>query len=388
MATTQTEFEALQSELDGAGVGATLETLTQQLRERKSYHELFEALKMQARYEIGLPLMYNDAGDELDEATRTKLEDGLLEACREVGMALLKEEKIREGWMYLRPVGDKKTAAEVLTDIEANESNLDELVEVLLHEGVDAGRGFKLVLDNYGTCNSITTFEGAMPQRTPDEQKLCATILVNHLHAELLASVKADIEQREGAQPDQNTLAELVANRDWMFGEYSYHVDTTHLSSVTRFARLLHDQEALRLALDMTAYGRKLNKQFQYEGDAPFSDNYPSHALYFQALLGENVDEAMAYFQEQANALDPYEHGTGAMEVYIDLLSRVGRFEEAIEVSINMKAEDRKMMANAPSLLELSAKAGNYDRVIDECRQHNDLLGFATGLLQAAQTQD
>ena len=104
--------------------------------------------------------------------------------------------------------------------------------------------------------------------------------------------------------------------------------------------------------------------------------------------MGENVDEAMAYFQEQANALDPYEHGTGAMEVYIDLLSRVGRFEEAIEVSINMKAEDRKMMANAPSLLELSAKAGNYDRVIDECRQHNDLLGFATGLLQAAQTQD
>ena len=34
--------------------------------------------------------------------------------------------------------------------------NIDELVEVLLQEGVDVERGFQIVLDSYGTCNSIT----------------------------------------------------------------------------------------------------------------------------------------------------------------------------------------------------------------------------------------
>ena len=88
-----------------------------------------------------------------------------------------------------------------------------------------------------------------------------------------------------------------MADREWLFQDNAYHIDTTHLASTVRIARVLADPADLRLALDLTEYGRRLSQQFQYQGDEPFVETYPSHALYFQALLGENVEEALAYFQ-------------------------------------------------------------------------------------------
>ena len=61
------------------------------LREQKRYHELFEVLKMQTRRRIGLPVLYAESGDSLSDEQRTKLEDGLIAACREVGTLLLEE---------------------------------------------------------------------------------------------------------------------------------------------------------------------------------------------------------------------------------------------------------------------------------------------------------
>src|SRR5688500_448003 len=98
-----TEFDPI-PQVSNRGPLAILDQLMQQLRAQKKYHELFEALKMRVREQLGLPLLYGDAMDDLDETRREKLEDGLLDACREVGMLLLDEGKIREGWMYLRPV--------------------------------------------------------------------------------------------------------------------------------------------------------------------------------------------------------------------------------------------------------------------------------------------
>src|SRR5437773_379475 len=112
------------------------EQATALLRQQKKYHELFEVLKMQLRRKLGLPLLAGvavggeasgvavgreaDHGDSpsdsesLTDQQRTALEDGLIAACREVGAALLAEGKIREGWMYLRSVGDKVEAATLL----------------------------------------------------------------------------------------------------------------------------------------------------------------------------------------------------------------------------------------------------------------------------------
>ncbi|MDP6443999.1 MAG: hypothetical protein QGG36_25155 [Pirellulaceae bacterium] len=376
-------FEELEGALASGGEGAVLDELIEQLRSSKQYHELFEALKMRARRQINLPLLYSDNGDELDESLREGLENGLFEACREVGQLLLSDGKVREGWMYLRPVGDREMAAQLIGAIEANDDNLDELVEVCLHEGVDAERGFRLVLDSFGTCNAITTFESLVHQRPKEELLAAAKLLVKHVHDELSATLRADIAQQEGEELADAPIADLVADRDWMFGEHSYHIDTTHLASTIRYARLLEDKQLLRLALDMTEYGRRLHQQFQYEGDEPFTDLYPSHALFFQALLGENVEPALEFFLDKAKTIDAYEFGAGSVETYIDLLARVGRVDDAIQALVELTPDNAHLTGQAPSLLELSQRAGDYSQFIAHCRAKNDLLGFATGLLSA-----
>jgi hypothetical protein len=388
MSSVETEFDQLQEALERGGVSAALDRLAEYLRENKKFHELFEALKMKARYALGLPLTYSDAGDELDESTRTKLEDGLIEACRDVGTALLREGAIREGWMYLRPVGDRAAAAIELAEIEANEDNLDALIEVALHEGVDPKRGYGLVLEHHGTCNAITTYESVVVRQSTAAQQAAAGLLVEHVHRELLATVRADIAQQQGSEPPEATLKELVADRDWLFGEHSYHLDTTHLASTVRFSRLLDDEAQLRLALDLTAYGRRLSSQFQYQGDQPFADIYPSHAFYLGALLGEDVDAAIEYFRERAEALDPREHGGLPVEAYVQLLDRLGNYELAIDALLNFVQKQPDATSQAvPLMLELSQKAGNYDKLKAFCRNHEDILGFATATLCSAGTQ-
>src|SRR4051812_29682721 len=112
-----TDFNELQAACANGGPDAVLGRAASLLRQQKKYHELFEVLKMQLRLKLGLPLLAAEGTDSLSDDQRAKLEDGLIAACREVGAALLREGQIREGWMYLRPVGDKAEAARLLSQV-------------------------------------------------------------------------------------------------------------------------------------------------------------------------------------------------------------------------------------------------------------------------------
>jgi hypothetical protein len=377
-------FENLKSELDAHGPDAVLAQVAKQLRGEKKYHELFEALKMQVRRKLRLPISTSEGADSLSEAKRNELEEGLVAACREVGTLLLKEGKVREGWMYLRPVGYRAEAAKLLADVKPSDDNTEEIIEVTLHEGVDIARGFGLVLESYGTCSSITTYDSSVARRPRKEQEPAARLLLHRLHADLLGSVKADIARQEGTQPKEKTLKELVADRDWLFQENSYHIDTTHLASTTRIARNCSDPADLRLGLDLTEYGRRLSAQFQYQGDEPFAETYPAHSLYFQALLGENVEEALAYFKNKAEMLDPQYHTLVPAETYVDLLARLGRYKEAVAAAIALSKPGVQPVGIAPSLLELAEKAGDYSAVLEYCKGRGDTLGYAAALVAGA----
>lgn len=377
-------FEQLQSDLLRGGTDAVLAHVANSLRAEKKYHELFETLKMQVRRKLSLPVTYASGGDDLPEEKRNQLEEGLLAACREVGTLLFKEGKIREGWMYLRPVGDRQEAAALLRGIEPDEDNTEELIEIALHEGIDIGRGYGLVLKSYGTCNAITTYDSSVARRPRQEQAPAAQLLLAQVHADLLANVKADVARQEGSAPSEATLKDLVQDRPWLFAENSYHLDTTHLAATVRIARVLTEPADLRLALDLTEYGRRLNQQFQYQGDEPFAENYPAHALYFQALLGENVDEAVNYFRTKAELLDTQYHGMSAIETYVDLLARLGRHGDALREAIRLSPPSAHPVGIAPSLLELAEKAGDYRAFLDYCRQRGDVLGYAAGLVQSS----
>jgi hypothetical protein len=204
------------------------------------------------------------------------------------------------------------------------------------------------------------------------------------VHADLLFSVKTDIARQEGQQPSGSTLKELLHDRDWLFQDNSYHLDTTHLAACVRISRVLSEPEDLRMALDLTEYGRRLSQQFQYQGDEPFAEIYPSNALYFQSLLGENVDEAIQYFKTKADMLDPQYHGGAAIETYVDLLARLGRHQEALAAAVQHGLGSIQPLGNALPLVALAQKSGDFQTVLEHCRQKDDVLGFAAALVQSS----
>jgi hypothetical protein len=376
-------YEELETLCARQGVDASLERLIDELRSRRSYHELFEARKMQVRRKLGLPLLYSDSGDQLGAEKRNELEEGLIEACREVGTLLLQDGKLREGWIYLRPVGDRMEAAKLLSAVPADDDNTEELIDVLLREGVDPARGFQLLLETYGTCNAITTFDAEMPRHDKAAQRAAAGLLVRKVHEDLIFNVRADIARQETGHPTENTLAGIVAERDWLFLDNSYHIDTTHLASTVRAARLLENADELRLALDLTAYGRRLSTQFQYPGDEPFGDQYPAGALWFQALLGENVEAAVEFFRQKAETGDPQRDGPLPAEYYVELLTRLERYDEAIAASIKHLPAHQQRAGVCLSLLELAELSGHYHQVLEHTRQQEDLLAFTAALVKA-----
>ncbi|PHS06470.1 MAG: hypothetical protein COA78_14250 [Blastopirellula sp.] len=377
-------YDQIADTIQTAGPAGTVDFLVNLFREQKKYYELFELLKMQARLKLGLPILYTDDGDELSEEQRNQLEDALIEACREVGGMLLDEDRIREGWYYLRPVGDKQPVIDALHRAKVDEENVEDLIEVALQEGVDPEFGFQLVLDHYGTCNSITTFEQQIAPQPSAVQRPIAALLLKHLHEELRGSLTADIAQREGNDPTEATIGEMIASREWLFDNSGYHIDTSHLSSTVRFAKVLNDPELLKLARDLTLYGQCLDPQFQYEQQPPFDDFYDAHLLYFNAIIGDEIDESLAFFKEKAQASDIRQEGSLAIETYISLLSQSGKHAEALDAALSLIPAGVHTQNIAPSLIELSEAAGDFGKLSEHCKSRDDLLGFATSMLQGS----
>ena len=356
---------------------AMIETTIKHYRAAGRALELFEALKMRIRNRLGLPLIAPEDEPRLSDDVDRQLEAGLLDACRETGELLIRQGRIREGWMYLRPTGDVARAAELLAGIEADEDNLDDLIAVLLHEGVDIARGYRLLIDRNGTCNSITTYEQTIAGREKRDRAKAARVLLDHFYGELSEAVRGDIARNEAPAGPDETLGEMLAKRKWILSDGGYHLDTTHLAAVIRIARVLEDAPSLTRAWELTQYGRRLHHQFQYPGEEPFVDFYPSHAAFYSVLLGRDVDAGLALFERKMRAADPAIVGTAPMEVYTELLDRVGRSAEAIDVALKHVTDDVPSPRMVPPLLEMANRCGHFAPILEYCVRKNDLLGYA-----------
>jgi hypothetical protein len=375
-------FEEVSSQFERHGAPAALERLSAELAAAGRYRELFTARQMQVRQRLGLPLVDHGQLRDIEEPLRSRLEDGYVEACREVGALFLAEGRLRDAWPYLNVVGDKAAVRAAIERLDVSDQNASEVIEIALYEGVWPVRGVELVLKHNGTCNTITTLDGTLHAMTPADRSAAVGLLLRRIHADLLANVKYDIARQQGAEPAETTLAGLVADRDWLFTGDAYHLDTSHLSAAVRLAKVVTDPADLALAVDLTEYGRRLAPQYQFQAEPPFTDFYPSHGLYLRALLGQDVDCAIAYFRERADQTNVDEEGAGAIEFYLALLDRVGRHAEAFDEAVRLSSKSAPSLGIAPTLLELAHRAGRFDRLMDICRQRDDPIGFAAGLLQ------
>jgi hypothetical protein len=383
---------------DKEGLQAAAQELVERMRQQKLYPELFEARKMLHRVELGLPPVQVDpigahgkksGAIQQDPQVQDELDKRLLDACREVGGGLMRSGRLQEGWMYLRAVGDDAFASEAMAAVEPTQDNLDLLLNLYVHEGVDIGRGTELCLKMRGTCNTITMLDSIVAMRGRSDQQAAVEALVKHVHQELLANLIADVTRRmpQVQAPEDRSIVAWLGLVPGLLRDGTYHLDTTHLASTVRFARVLDDPSTLRLAADLAEYGRQLHAQYQYSSEEPFADLYPMSLAWFRALLGEHVDAALRVFRQKAESIDLEEHGTIGIETYADLLARIGRPDEAGKYLIRTMPDGMRPFGVAPSLIELSSASGEFQPMKDHAKQRGDLIGFAAALLQSKHPQ-
>ena len=367
-----------------------LDRLIEHLRSQRRAVELFEALKMRSRHRMGLPPAAGENEPSRDDATERELEQGLIEACREVGPMLIADGQIAQGWMYLRPTGEFDIARQSLADVEIDDENYDEMIQVLLHEGVDIGRGYSAVLERQGTCNSITLFEQSLVQRPLQDRRTAGKILLDHLYAELLQAVKNDLQNKgETVDPDSDLITVLESHPKLLDGG-GYHQDTTHISSTVQVAQCLDDPQSIQKAWELTQYGVRLDHRLQYPGEEPFRDLYRAYAIFFSVLQDRDREAGLRYFRQKAEQVDASEHGTGAIEAYVDLLSRTGQGEKAIDEVIRLLPEGVPPQRVVPRLLDLASelpeepRATAFEKIARFCQQQGDLLGYAVTLHAAS----
>lgn len=391
-------FSALEAAVNDKGLGAAFDELAQRLAAEKKYPQLFEALLMKKRHELGLPIEGTDSIGDLPEEVQVEVENYYIEVCRKIGGLFVDDGNIIGAWPYFRAIEEPDRVAKAIdawepaedsddSDDEAQLNLLDEIVDVALNQGANPRRGYDLALSHYGVCRAITIFEHQFPYKG-DVRKDCGKLLVNRLYDDLIENVRSDVEAHlKQMHPDAELpptdadLRTLIADRDWLFEGMGYHVDVSHLMAVVRVAATLEDEASIDKGLQMTEYGRRLGRDFQHPDSPPFEDFYNDYRILLRALNGEGVDGAVRYFTQAADrhAMDEEgRHFPGEVLVY--LLYRVGRTEDAIEAHLKYLKQVGQNTTLAPSLADLCENAGDYSKLLEVARQQEDLLQFMLGL--------
>lgn len=371
-------FEQVEKAARSGGSPAAFEVLIKTLREGKNYPLLFEARLMKTRLELGLPLIPVEWSEQMPEETRRTYESSYIEAAREVGSLFLAEGDIPRAWPYFRAIGESAPVAKSIETVEP-EDGIDSTIEIAFHERVHPRKGFELILGHYGICRAITSF-GQYPGRDGRHESL--RLLVRHLYQDLLEILKRVIAQREGNRPEAESVSALIREHDWLFEKDAYHIDSSHLASVVQFSSELRDPETLHLAVELAEYGRRLPEMFQSRGQPPFDDVYADYGVYLRALMGEDVDGAVEHFRRKVADLDPDEVGTAPAQALVELLARLERYAEAVEVSLEYLRYVEPSELSCPSVAQLCQLAGDHARLMKISRDQSDLLNFTAGLLQ------
>jgi hypothetical protein len=369
------EFEQLEETFRSSGAPAVFELLIRRACEEKNHRVLFGARVMEVRHRLGLPLIETQPTLDVRDEQRSAYETAFRDAAREAGELCLAAGDIVSAWPYFKAIGESAPVAAAIEDVTARE-DLDRVIEIAFQEGVNPRKGFELILKHHGICSAITWFGS---NRDYDSRQASLRLLVQTLHSQLTTALRETIAATEGRAPDTTSVRELVAGRDWLFEGTSYYVDSTHLASVLRYAPELEDAETLRMALDMADYGQRLNPMFHFRGEPPFEDIYLDHAVYLRALLGEEVDAAIAHFRSKVNTPGD----TTPAEVLIDLLIRLGRHAEAIQASIEYLPNANAGSLSCPSVVQLCQMVGDYSTLRTVARDRADLLSFAAALIQS-----
>lgn len=391
-------FDQLSQHLRTQGPAAAIELLCSQLRANGEFHALFYALLLKKRQELGVSPIPTGPAEELPPAVHQPYEQAIRDSAREVGALLLQAGNLPQAWTYFRMIGEPAPVRAALESLDpAEDEDIQPLVHLAFYEGVHPTKGFDWILGRYGICSAITTVGSGELPHGDEVRQYCIRALVRALYQELCARLAAEIEARFGTPPSEasaakdapGVLTSLMQNRDWLFGEEAYHIDTSHLASVVQMSMHLHPCPELHMARELCAYGAKLSGRFLMgrSEDPPFEAGYRDYEVYLRILAGEDVEQGLAHFRQKVEEGDLDEIGTYPAEVLVNLLLRLQRGEEALAIARKYLAgaEQQGRQLSCPSLNELCQRFRAFDTLAEVARELNDPVYYLAGLLAAQQ---
>ena len=384
----QSTFDDLRQTLSERGPAAAVDALCERLRREKDYRNLFYALLMKRRHELGVSPFPTGPAADLPPAAHAAYEDAIRDAGRLVGRLLLDEGNIADAWFYYRMLGEPEPVARAMEAYRPKEDDdLQALVGLAFYEGLQPRKGFDWILERYGLCNAITTMSSQELPHPPEVKQYCVGRLARTLYTELRERLLADIERTEGRVPEHDaarpTVRELLEGRDALFADGFAHVDVSHLGSVVQMSIHLAPGEDLDMARQLCEYGRHIPQQLRYTSDPPFEDQYRDYGVYLSVLAGDRPEEGLAHFRAKADNADPETVGTYPAEVLVNLLLRVNRPGEALEVARKHLLRAGQGRLTCPGVLELCQRAKDYAALAEAARAQGDAVNFVAGLIAA-----
>lgn len=362
-------FPELDELLAARGGAAGLEFLIDQFKTSGEYGLLFEASLMKRRFELGLPLI------QTDSISSDEYQNFVVEAARETGRLFLEAGKIERAWPYFRAISEPQPVADAIEKAEPREG-IDPVIGIAFQEGVHPRKGLELILAQHGMCRAITAFGMQAVSKDRDQ---CIALLASSLYREVVDRMGRVIEAREGAAPATQKLLELVDGRDWLFGEWDYYVDTSHLTSVIPYGTEMKDRAVLETFHELCEYGKRLSPNFHTAGIPPFEKQYEAYDHYFLALLGTGAEEHLNYFRRQIAECDPEVVGDAPGRALVKLLVAIGRPGEALDVLLNSVFEDAPYGVPVPTALQLCHQTQNFAKMTELAKDRGDLLSYTAG---------
>jgi hypothetical protein len=368
-------FDQLEKTLKGKGPAAAVDQLCAKLREAGDYNNLFYALLMKKRLELGVSPFPTGSAADLPAATHEDYENAIREAGRLVGRLYLEQDDARRAYFFFNMLGETAPMRDYIDAYQFDsERDCQGLIEVALYHGVHPAKGFGLVLQRYGICNAITTYSQQDFSRNPDAKQACIKLMVQALHEQLLERLKSDIVSRGEAVPETSSIVELLKGRDYLFADDAYHIDTSHLSSVAQMSLELDGGPEVLLARDLCAYGERLSTQFRNESDPPFERTYADYKVLLEIIAGIDAETGLKHFRDK---IEPgiAEGNTFPAEVYVNILLKLGRKDEAREVAKKYLATENRPLS-CPGVFELCQQAKDFAGIADAAKQRADGVNF------------
>jgi hypothetical protein len=374
-------FDTLRDELTAAGPLAAADALCDRLRAAEDFQALFYALLLKKRVQLGVSPFPTGPSADLPAHTHAEYEQAIREAGREVGGIYLKRNDLFKAWGFFRMLGEPeavKAALDAYTPGEDDDTY--GVVEIAWQQGVHPTKGFDIVLARHGICSAITMVGGADLSRSPEVRDHCVRGLVRALYDQLRDRLTGDLNGRGVSVPADASVRQIITGRDELFTDDSYHIDTSHLSSVVQFAMHLPPCPEHDLAVELCEYGAKLSPNLQGDTHPPFDGGYADYKVYLDVIGDRDREGGIAHFK--AKLADATAMGnTLPAEVLVNLLLRIDRLPDAVAVAKEHLADAGEQELTCPPLAELARRANDYTTLAAAAERSGDAVTFLAGLI-------